>query len=151
MKEIIGDLIKQKKEFDLIGHQCNCFHSFGAGIAPQIRAKFPESYQKDLQTIYGDKNKLGTIVFTENTNPIVVNLYGQYKYTRHEIDTNYDALRSCFKEIKKNFSGLRMAFPKLLGCGLAGGDWSVVSQIIAEELKDEDVTIVEWEKQKNKT
>ena len=150
MKEIIGDLVKQAEQFDLIAHQCNCFCNMGSGIAPQIKAKFPEAYQKDLETTYGDIDKLGTISFTQNSKPIIINLYGQYKYTRHEIDTNYDALRSCFKEIKKNFSGLKMGFPKFIGCGLAGGDWNIVSQIIEEELQGEDVTLVEWDKSSKK-
>jgi O-acetyl-ADP-ribose deacetylase (regulator of RNase III) len=145
LKYVKGDLIKDSKNYELIGHQCNCFWSFGAGIAPQIKLAFPEAYQKDLKTPYGSEEKLGTISYTEETNPIVVNMYGQFKYTRTEVDTNYDALKNCFKLVKEKFSGKKMAFP-LIGAGLAGGDWNIIFEIIEDQLKEEDVTIIVWEK-----
>lgn len=145
LKYIKGDLIKDSSKFEVVGHQCNCFWSFGAGIAPQIKKAFPEAYQVDLKTPYGDKKKLGTIAFTEKTTSIVVNLYGQFKYTRTEVDTDYDALSNCLKEVKKNFSGKKIAFP-LIGAGLAAGNWEVISSIIQKELEGEDVTIIVWEK-----
>ena len=49
------------------------------------------------------------------------------------------------KSIKGNFSGKKIGLP-LIGCGLAGGDWSTVSHIIREELKGEDFTIVRYDK-----
>lgn len=145
LKYIKGDLVRDAEQFDVIVHQCNCFLSFGAGIAPQIKAKFPEAFLEDAKTMYGDQRKLGTISYTKNTKPIVVNAYGQYKYTRTDVDTNYDALRSCMKHIKILFSGLKMGLP-LLGSGLAGGDWDTISKIIEEELNGEDVTVVVWER-----
>ena len=146
MKEIIGDLVRDAEQFDVILHQCNCFCNMGAGIAPQIKKKYPEAYLIDCQTKYGDKNKLGTISYTKKQiKPIVVNAYGQYKYTRSEVDTNYEALRSCLKEVKKIFPGRKIGMPKI-GAGLAAGDWNIISKIIQEELKTEDVTIVIWEK-----
>ncbi len=38
---------------------------------------------------------------------------------------------------------LRIGIPKI-GCGLAGGDWKVVEQIIKEHLSEHDLTIVEY-------
>ena len=145
MKEIIGDLIEQAEEFDVIAHGCNCYNNMGAGIAPQIKRKFREAYLIDCQTQYGNKKKLGTITYTENTKPIVVNAYTQYRYGRGKRNANYDAIRSCMKEIKKNFSGMKIGLPKI-GAGLSGGDWPTISKIIEEELKGEDVTIVIWKK-----
>jgi O-acetyl-ADP-ribose deacetylase (regulator of RNase III) len=147
IKYIKGDLLRDRKNFDVIAHQCNCFLSFGAGIAAQIRVQIPEAHQVDLKTQYGDKNKLGTISHTVNAVPTVVNMYGQYKYTRHEVDTNYDALRSCIKKLKEKFTGKKIGMP-LIGAGLAAGDWKVIEKIIEEELVDEDITVVIWEKNK---
>jgi O-acetyl-ADP-ribose deacetylase (regulator of RNase III) len=150
IKYIKGDLIRDRKNNDVIAHQCNCFLSFGAGIAAQIRVQIPEAYQADLNTQYGDSNKLGTNSYTEGITPVVVNMYGQYKYTRHEVDTNYEALRKCLKLIKEKFSGKKIGMP-LLGAGLAAGEWTIIEKIINEELVDEDVTIVVWEKDNNIT
>lgn len=148
IKYIKGDLIVDREQYEVIAHQCNCFLSFGAGIAAQIKKYIPEAYQADLSTQYGDKKKLGTITHTTNSNPTVVNMYGQYKYTRHEVDTNYDALRSCFKIVKQKFSGKKIGLP-LIGAGLASGNWETIENIIKEELIDEDVTVVIWEKGSN--
>ncbi len=144
IKYIKGDLIRDRKNFDVIAHQCNCFWSFGAGIAAQIKVHIPEAYQEDLKTKYGDSNKLGTNSYSKTT-PVVVNMYGQYKYTRHEVDTNYEALRKCLKIIKEKFPNKKIGLP-LIGAGLAAGDWNIIEKIINEELFDEDVTVVIWEK-----
>lgn len=146
IKYIDGDLIKDAKLFDVIAHCCNCFCTMGAGIAPQIKAEFPEAYEVDCQTIKGDRDKLGTITYTESTTPIVVNLYGQYDYTGRrsgQMDLDYDALRSALKEMKKEFSGLLFGLPKI-GAGLAGGDWDVIEAIIEEELAGERVVVVNY-------
>jgi O-acetyl-ADP-ribose deacetylase (regulator of RNase III) len=146
IKYIDGDLVKEAELFDVIAHCCNCYCNMGAGIAPQIKAKFPEAYLADCTTERGDESKLGTITFTENTTPIVVNLYGQYDYTgrRHgEMDLDYDALRSALRAMKQEFSGLLFGLPKI-GAGLAGGDWDVIEAIIEEELEGERVIIVNY-------
>ena len=145
MKYITGDLIEQSEEFDVIVHGCNCFCTMGAGIALQIKYKFPEAYMVDIQTQYGDRDKLGTITYTKNTKPIIVNAYTQYKYTRDDVDADYNAIRTCMKEIKNKFNGKKIGMP-LIGAGLAGGDWNIISKIIEEELSGEDVTIVKYNK-----
>jgi O-acetyl-ADP-ribose deacetylase (regulator of RNase III) len=48
------------------------------------------------------------------------------------------------KLLKKDFSGKRIGLPQI-GAGLAGGDWNIISKIIEDELKGEDVTIVIYE------
>jgi O-acetyl-ADP-ribose deacetylase (regulator of RNase III) len=146
IKYIDGDLVKDAELFDVVAHCCNCFCSMGAGIAPQIKNKFPEAYEVDCETIKGGKSKLGTITYTENTTPIIVNLYGQYDYTvrrNGQMDLDYDALRSALREMKNQFTGLLFGMP-LIGCGLAGGDWDVIEAIIEEELEGERVIVVNY-------
>ena len=62
IRYIDGDLLKLADEghFDLIAHGANCFCVMGSGIAPQIKAKYPEAYEADCKTTAGDVNKLGT-------------------------------------------------------------------------------------------
>ena len=148
IKYVDGDLLKLADEgmFDVIAQGSNCFCVMGSGIAPQIKAKFPEAYQVDCNTIAGDKNKLGTITHTVNTTPTIVNIYSQYdtKGRRHgQMDLDYNALRSGLKALKTKFSGKRIAMPKI-GAGLAGGDWAVIEKIIEEEMRGEYVTIVNY-------
>jgi O-acetyl-ADP-ribose deacetylase (regulator of RNase III) len=119
----------------------------GSGIAPQIKAKFPEAYEVDCATTKGDVHKLGTITHTvKQTTPTVVNLYSQFGYGGRKMgkpDLNYDALRAGLKVVKQKFSGKTIGMPKI-GAGLAGGDWDKIEKIIQEELIGEYVTIVNW-------
>jgi len=146
IKYIDGDLVKEAELFDVIAHCCNCFCTMGSGIAPQIKAKFPDAYAADCETVRGDESKLGTISFSDDTTPIVVNLYGQYGFDgrRHgQMDLDYIALRSALRAMKEQFSGLLFGMPKI-GAGLAGGDWDVIEKIIEDELEGERVIIVNY-------
>lgn len=144
MKIIKGNLIKLAHKFDIIVHGCNCFCTMGAGIALQIKTNFPEAYQADQQTTQGDMIKLGkythAIISPQLT---VINAYTQYRYGPNTV--NYLAIRSVFKQIKLDFSGQRIGYPKI-GAGLAGGDWSKISEIIDTELRGEDHTLIKLEK-----
>ena len=146
IRYIDGDLVRDAANYEVIAHCCNCFCTMGAGIAPQIKHKFPEAYEADCKTTSGDEAKLGTITYTENTTPIVVNLYGQFDYTGRrsgKMDLDYDALRSALKAMREKFTGKTFGLP-MIGAGLAGGDWNVIEAIIEEEMRGEYVTIVRY-------
>lgn len=147
MNELTGDLLvlAEQGQFDVIVHGCNCFCTMGAGIAKTIKAKFPEAYQADLQTISGDRGKLGTYsqvkIQREGTEFVIVNAYTQFNWRGRGIKADYAAIEQVFKLIKSQFSGLCIAYP-LIGAGLAGGDWTVISKIIDEALDGENHTVV---------
>jgi len=147
MKEQTGDLLvlADAGEFDVIVHGCNCFHTFGAGIARAIKKRWPEAYRTDVQrTLYGDRNKLGTITTTSVSSSLtVVNAYTQFDYGSKGPDVNYEAIRAAFRRIKELYGNreLRFGIPKI-GAGLAGGDWDRISRIIEDEMTTESVTVV---------
>lgn len=153
MKKITGDLLKKAidGEFDVIIHGCNCFCTMGAGIASQIAKQFPSAYAIDKQTTSGDKTKLGHYTKAEvsmfgGPSFTIVNAYTQYGYggrLNGEIDVDYNALRNVMRKIKNDFPGKRIGYP-LIGAGLAGGDWNIISEIIDQELVDMDHTLVEY-------
>jgi len=149
MEIVKGDLIKLALDgkFDVVVHGCNCFCTMGAGIAKQIKHKFPEAYEEDLKTAKGDKKKLGTISYAiierNGFTFTVVNGYTQYNWRGRGILVDYDAIRSVFNNVKSLYSGMRIGYPKI-GAGLAGGDWELISTIVDEELAGEDHTVVEY-------
>jgi O-acetyl-ADP-ribose deacetylase (regulator of RNase III) len=151
MKYVDGDLIElaNNGEFDVIGHGCNCFCTMGKGLAVSMKKAYPEIVMADHCTKKGDRGKLGTFTHVDYGDLIVLNLYTQYdyalKYGDDLVFANYDAIRNCMKGIKKRYSGKRIGLP-LIGAGLGGGDWNIISKIIEEELVDEDVTIVKFKK-----
>jgi len=151
MKTVKGDLIElaKKGNFDLIIHGCNCFCTMGAGIANTIKREFPEAYKADLETVKADKSKLGEISWakslTENGELIIVNGYTQYNWKGSGRKADYKAIREVFKKVKEKFTGLRIGYPAI-GAGLAKGNWQTISEIIEEELENEDHTFVEFSK-----
>jgi len=57
-------------------------------------------------------------------------LFGQLNYGRQKVRyTDYDALRASLITLKDeaNKQGYTIALPYNIGCGLANGDWAVVS------------------------
>jgi O-acetyl-ADP-ribose deacetylase (regulator of RNase III) len=151
MNKITGNLIElgKKGDFDVIIHGCNCFCAMGAGIALSIKNNFPTAYEADLATEKGAESKLGTFSFAsiefDDRKLIVVNVYTQYHWKGRGVKVNYEALRTAFKAIKHKFTGLKIGYPAI-GSGLAGGDWSLIAQIISEELHGENHTFVEFDK-----
>lgn len=102
---IRGDLLEaaQFGILDAIVHGCNCFCTMGSGIARQVRQKFPRAYEADLETISGDKNKLGTYSSAEyvlSTGSIrgrhlnVINAYTQYDFGGENAVRGYMDLNS---------------------------------------------------------
>lgn len=150
MTIIKGDLIALAIEgkFDVIIHGCNCFCTMGAGIAKTIKQNFPPAYQADLATEKGDKSKLGSIswakVETPNGQLIVVNAYTQFHWRGNGKKVDYQAIQTAFEDIKKQFSGLHIGYPAI-GAGLAGGDWNIISNIIAKALEGEKHTFVQFQ------
>ena len=154
MKTVQGDLIQLAldKKFDVIIHGCNCFCTMGAGIAKSIKTEFPEAYKADCLTTRGDHHKLGTIstitVIRDEHEITIVNAYAQFHYRGSAIHykgndgkTNYQAIEECMEEVKKQYAGKRIGYP-LIGAGLAGGDWSIISKIINRVLDGEDHKLV---------
>ena len=75
---------------------------------------------------------------------IIVNAYTQYDFGRRGRNVDYEAVSSVFAEIKRDFHGLRIAYP-MIGAGLAGGNWEIIKLIIDDELKDEYHTLVVYD------
>lgn len=167
--EKFGNIITMAHEgdFNVIAHGCNCHNAQGSGLAPQmVKAFRTDTFKMEQPEYYGDFNKLGQIdyelqyfsgwdkkfqKYPDQGDPIehslhIVNAYTQYRYGRNHADgdkkpVDYDALTLCMRKINHTFKGLHVGLP-LIGCGLAGGDWDVVKEIIQRELNDCDVTII---------
>ncbi len=147
MKEVNGDLIRMAVEgqFDVIIHGCNCYCQMGKGIALSVKDKFPEAYKADCETKKAANEKLGTYshaAVEHNGHAFtIVNAYTQHHWQGKGVKADYAAIRSVMRSVKADFTGKRIGYP-LIGAGLAGGDWSIISDIIKEELVGENHTLV---------
>ena len=148
IKGNIIDLAEQGKINYLI-HGCNCFNTMGAGLAKEIKNRYPEAYFKDLLTKKGNLDKLGKYTFANvlckktNNQFTIINAYTQYNYGKsknNELLVDYKAIKSILIDIDKKVTGT-IGLP-FIGCGLAGGDWSVISKIITESIIKNEFIIV---------
>lgn len=146
MKTIKGDLLQlaDAGEFDAIIHGCNCFCAMGAGIALQIKTKYPAAWEADKNSIQGHKGKLGTYTSAQVGDLTIINAYTQYMPGLNDLQENYAAINTAMRRIAVDFAGKRIGLP-LIGAGLAGGDWNIIRDIIRDNLEGlVDYTIVEY-------
>ena len=129
---IIGD------KYSVICHCCNALGAWGKGFVVPLGQKYPIAREKYLKFIKMTKeeNRLGSVSFAKATdNIIVANIIGQYyTYPRDgKIPLDYEALEKGFRSVIEMFQTnnipLTVHMPKI-GCGLAGGDWNRVEEII---------------------
>ena len=142
VSEVKDDLFKhfQKKEFDIFVHGCNCFHSFGRGIAATVKLKYFLAYKADLSTKKGDINKLGTYSLYKSSDGLVVNMYTQYHYGIGKVNCNLDAIKKGFTLLNEEYKGSSVCIPRI-GAGLAGGNWDEISKIINEVTPDLSIIV----------
>ena len=153
IKYIKGDILDVTE--GIIIQQVNCFGVMGAGLAKQIRDKWPNvynSYQERVHYSPNNKDLLGMVVWNKvDTNLFVASIFGQYDYGHGAKFTNYPAL---FKGIDyvvglAETDQITVYIPKGLGCGLAGGNWDFVESYLydLDYLFDNKVNITIVEKE----
>lgn len=146
IKYVTGNLLESEES--LIGQQVNAQGVMGAGLAKQIRNKYPNVYDDYTTLCKMNQNKndlMGHTQFIEvGDNKYVANLFGQLYYGRQKIlYTHYPSLKEALTELRDvaEEDGLSVALPFGLGCGLAGGDWEIVSKIIEEAFDGYEATV----------
>lgn len=133
----------------IICHQVNCQGVMGAGLAKQIRAKFPNAYTDYMEAHRKGRLVLGNVIFSiESATPplYIANLCGQNMYGREKgrVYTNYASVRKCLTTVatsrEYNFTKsqiyLPIYIPFNMGCSLAGGNWPTILEIIKETIPD---------------
>lgn len=124
---------------NIICHQVNMMGVMGAGLAKQIRIMYPEVYEDYRWYLRNNKVLLGDIHYTKIGNDkYIFHLFCQNDYGTDKRYTNYEAMSLCLAEVaniskERNY---RVALPYGLGCGLGGGDWSIVRKIIDNAFRD---------------
>lgn len=125
-----GDLLEAEEKY--ICHCVNAQGRMASGVAKLIRAKYPKAYDTYMNVHNSKGLKLGNIIGADCGQHIVLNLVGQKNYGYDgKVYVDYAALRKGISLINKNINE-PVAFP-MIGAGLAGGDWKLISEIIEEE------------------
>jgi O-acetyl-ADP-ribose deacetylase (regulator of RNase III) len=138
IEEIQGDVFKAKEK--VLIHGCNCFNTFGSGVAKIVKELYPGAYEADQETEKGDTQKLGSYTvwsgkhYYYDQDIIVINSYSQYGYGslfNKQVQLQYDKLRESLEQIEFVYRGASFAMPRI-GAGLARGDWATIKEIIEE-------------------
>jgi hypothetical protein len=116
----------------VIVHQVNNRHVMGAGLALQIKRKYPKHYDDYNASLLG----MGDCVHTKiNERLIIVGMVAQNGYGRAQQYTSYRSFVECLKWLigtHKIYPNIPMYMPYGIGCGLAGGSWAIIESLIEE-------------------
>lgn len=152
IKHIEGNILDSPED-QIIIQQVNCANAMGKGVAKAIYEKYPfvkEQYHQccngTFLSKHGPKKKpeelLGDVFMAraEGYQRRVLNIFGQLSFWKYGSKktclTDYKAFQKALDEIATYFAGCHVTFavPYGIGCGLAGGDWAVVSNMIDSTL-----------------
>lgn len=139
-----GDLLASN--CTVIAHGCNCFNTMGSGIARAIRARYPLAYAADCQTVRGDKTKLGSYTICTYPDRTIFNLYTQYGFGTDKMHLDYEALVTALEAMNFWLDTTDPAQYEIvglprIGCGLAGGEWEVVEELINAVFQTREIHI----------
>ena len=141
LKEIEGDILNVKN--GIICHQVNYYGAMGGGVAAAIAENILTAEQYDEYTDYCRRlfrAALGTVQFLGlGSDLIVANMFCQDEALARSVDTitDYEAMRRCFVRVRSvaQVYGKRIYIPRNIGCGIAGGSWDTVREIIKDTLE----------------
>lgn len=150
IQHVKGDIFATDANFIL--HQVNCRGVMGGGVALQVRQKYPEvfaayhNFCEEHRTNPAEMLGHAQLCRIEDDR-YIINLFAQKDFGYDgRCYTDYDALRTALHRVGVHARqlGMSIAIPYLMACHRGGGDWTVVSGIIEEELGDCDVTLYEY-------
>jgi hypothetical protein len=138
---LIGDATSPIGEGEkLICHISNDLGGWGAGFVLALSKKWK---MPEFVFLSSKKLVLGEVQFVIVENDITVcNMIAQHGIgidkTTKIPPIRYDALRECLKKVNKGAVEINATIhaPRF-GAGLSGGDWSIIEQIIKEEISVE--------------
>jgi O-acetyl-ADP-ribose deacetylase (regulator of RNase III) len=122
---IDGDLLDAPEKF--ICHQCNCVTKSARGLSAAIFDRFP--YADAYRERGAQKSTAGTIQIRGNgaDQRFVVNMFAQISGGKPKANESaarrVSLFRACLAELAKVRNLESVAFPYLIGCGMAGGNW----------------------------
>jgi O-acetyl-ADP-ribose deacetylase (regulator of RNase III) len=153
IRHIIGDATRPQGDGNkIIVHCCNDVGAWGAGFVTALSARWakPEREYRAWASLSRDgKLALGEVLFVEVEPCIIVaNLVGQQgvgfdhgipPIRYHAIGTGL--LKIAEHAIRRNAS---VHMPRL-GCGLAGGEWHIIEQLVEGALCTQDIAVTVYD------
>ena len=143
-----GDLLKAEEK--VIAHQVNCFGAAG-GLAAAVFRKYRAAENDYMQLVdrMQPKALLGMAHLTgeQRDGHIICNLFGQY---HPGADYRPDRLEQALEQLANSakIMGWSVALPYKISCGICGGDWDEVLQIIERTMDGVECVIYKKEEKR---
>jgi len=134
----------------IITHICNDRGRWGKGFVLALSKRWREPAQA-FKAWFKEANgfELGAVQFVQVASEVwVANLVAQHGL-RAQSGTpriRYEALRMCLKKVAEKAKELNATIhmPRI-GCGLGGGEWTLVEPIIVKTLSEEDIEVTVYD------
>lgn len=148
---VIGDAVYPDPRAEaIIVHCANNVGKWGKGFTGALSRRWPapeKCYRRWAAGKTGQPFKLGEVQFVHvSANIVVANLIGQdgvrYPGSEAPAPIRYDAVETGLRRVNKMADRLRTSIhmPRI-GCGLAGGEWSKIEEIIMQTILHASVTV----------
>lgn len=150
--DLLQDLQPEGKVFQFVPHCCNNVGGFGSGFAGALNKHFGVEMGSPRSHYLHSPKKLGTVSYFNTGQVFVANMIGQNdcgydgrKYVRYWAlaQAMLDVQAQILWKFQSNLE-CEILCPKF-GCGLAGGKWEVVEELIKEIWSDEGIRVVVYE------
>jgi len=120
----------------IIAHVCNDIGVMGAGVAKELYNRWPIVKSSYLNN--KTHTELGAVILCSPEPDIVIaNCIAQHGIRKSSPaipPIRYDAFTECMSSVFKYSTSLKTTssihVPHLMGCGLAGGDWTRIHRIL---------------------
>ena len=138
-----GDVLKAEER--IICQSVNYQGVMGAGLSRQIKNKYPgvmEDYLDKKEDFSFDAIRSHGIFsgYPTSDGKIIASIFGQNLYGTNKRQTDYLSLGNGLISVRHVAQNLNpfgsIAIPFGIGCGLGGGSWSIVEEMIEDLLED---------------
>ena len=143
------DLYNHVGEFDVVLIGTNNYHMMSNGLQLNVMLNYPYVYDRNLETKYGDPEKLGTVLECksdgEPTFCLCFICSGNFRPDLNKEYLSYESLEKCLGLVNILYKGKRVA-TTLLGASRfdGNGDRDRIMGIFNSTIKDVDLTIYDY-------
>jgi hypothetical protein len=144
------DIYDHFNEYDVILIGTNLYCTMSQGVQLKVMLNYPYVFNKNLETKYGDKDKLGTIIeCTSDNEPTFCLCFITEGYNfrpdKQKDYLSYEALENTLKLVNVRYKGKSIACPLLGSSRFDGnGDKDKILDIFNNCLKDVKCTVFDY-------
>lgn len=144
------DIYDHFSEYDAILIGTNLYCTMSQGVQLKVMLNYPYVYKANLNTKYGDGEKLGTILECKSDGEptfclCFITVGYNFRPDKQKDYLSYEALEKCLRLANVKYKGKKIACPLLGSSRFDGnGDKEKILKIFDECMTDTDVTIYDY-------